>query len=158
MNTVEQWAATICLAVLAAALVEYLTPGKQMQPVLRFVLGIFLLYAMVSPLREGLHSWDFSSQSIWTESRLPATVERQVREAVEQNLTASIAEALYASGIRVKNVAVEMDIAEDGGIEINQITVYLPSEEMARGAEIEAELEKTLGLETEVEPYGGGEP
>ncbi len=155
MNEIRGWAAMICMAALAVALLQFLVPGKGSQPAMRMVLGAFLVCAMLSPFRNGIPDFDFSAVYEEVDTGISDVVQEQFYEAAERNIRSVVAQTLYESGILCKNIELFMDTDGNNGIVINKVVVYLSAEDAARGEEIEADLEEVLGLETEVAAYGG---
>ena len=50
MNGIKEWSAILCLAALASCMLEMIIPSGRMEKIMRFVLGGFLLCAMISPI------------------------------------------------------------------------------------------------------------
>lgn len=48
MNGIKEWSAILCLAALASCMLEMIIPSGRMEKIMRFVLGGFLLCAMIS--------------------------------------------------------------------------------------------------------------
>ena len=51
MGAVREWSAAICLAALAAALLQGLAPSGAMERMVKLVLGAFVLCALAMPLK-----------------------------------------------------------------------------------------------------------
>ena len=49
MNAVYQWATVVCLAAIVGAMIELITPIGRMEKMVRFVLGAFMICAMIAP-------------------------------------------------------------------------------------------------------------
>ena len=84
-----------------------------------FVLGIF------TPLSRGAAefqpNWDCAAEL--TENSLAETAEQETLRCAAGNLEESLAAMLRQNGIPDARVQVEMNIAEDNSIEIEQVTV-----------------------------------
>lgn len=159
MSTIREWATVICMAALAASVLQYLSPGGGMERMLRFVLGAFLLCGILSPFGKGMPVLEFdlpASASVAQDGQqFKDAVDRQFYEAARNGISSVVAGELYKMGIKCENVDLMMDTNEDSSIVINKVAVTLPAEYANRCAEAEAGLEKVLGLKTEVTAYGG---
>ena len=157
MSSVQNWAAALCVAAFASALLQYLSPGGTMEKVFRLVLGAFVLCGLLSPLTdvlptiaESLPAWSESSpQSEFTQS-----VDDQILQSAKANLEQVIAGQLYTMGYSWENIEIFMDMAADGSIVINKVAVTL-SDPVADCTEVSGRLEKVTGLKMEVTAYGG---
>lgn len=159
MSAIREWATVICMAALAASILQYLSPSGGMERMLRFVLGAFLLCGILLPFGKGLPDLEFDIQASASVSQdgqqFKDAVDRQFYEAAKNGITSVVAGDLYKMGIKCENVDLMMDTNEDNSIVINKVAVTLPAEFANRCAEAEAGLEKVLGLKTEVTAYGG---
>lgn len=159
MSGVREWAVVICMSVLAAALIQYFSPGGSMEKMLRLILGAFFICAFLFPLGNTLPQMALEVQASAEPAQIPEEfaeeVDRQREEAVKSSLTSLVVKELFQIGINCENVVCNMDTNEDGSIVINKVVVTLPTEYKDRCEEVSTRLEKTLGMETEVTADGG---
>lgn len=160
MKEIRQWTAVICFASLAAALFQNLLPHGGMERMGRFVIGAFLVCAMISPVAKftaGLStaSGSFSSSDEVSEAPVESAVNDQILTESQKSISNLVRAELARNGIQCKNVAVKMDTDASGCISIGKVTVELYGEDAARTAEAKEILEKELGLETEVTAHDG---
>lgn len=152
MNGIREWSAVLCMAALAAAIVQYLLPGGAMDKIVRLVLGAFLICSILIPLHKIIPelSMELSAVSQERDSRdFQDTVNAQICSAAGDSIRNLVITELADNQIQCKNVAVMMDTKEDGSIVISKVVVTL-DEDAERCAEVQARLEKKLELKTEV--------
>ncbi|MCI1964691.1 MAG: stage III sporulation protein AF [Oscillospiraceae bacterium] len=154
MSGVKEWATIICLAALSAAMLQSLVPNGSMERMAKFVIGAFIICALISPLskavpqmRAGLEMRD---QPVPENQRLNSAVDRQYEDAARQSIIGLVHSECKGMGINCKNVQVMMDTDENGRISINKVMVTIHGAAVPGCAGVSAALEKTLGIQTEV--------
>lgn len=154
MSGVKEWATVICLAALSAAMLQSLVPTGSMERMSKFVIGAFIICALISPLskavpqiRAGLETNNRPAQE---NKRLNSTVDRQFKDAARESITGLVQAELKQMGINCKNVQVIMDTDETGSISINKVIVTIEGKAGSGRAGVSSALEKTLGIQTEV--------
>lgn len=154
MNGIREWSTVVCLAALAAAMLQSMIPNGSMERMAKFVIGAFVICAMIVPISRALPQIRFSlnqsSARIQNSGRLSSEVEKQYREAARQSITGLVNSELGRMGIKCKNVQVFMDTDENGSISISKVIVTIAKESAAGRAGISSALQKTLGIQTEV--------
>ncbi|XOQ44413.1 MAG: Stage III sporulation protein AF [Clostridium sp.] len=154
MSGIREWAMVICLAALSAAMLQSLVPSGSMERMAKFVIGAFIICALISPISRAAPQ---INAMLKTEGRpaeenkmLNSTVNEQFEEAARQSIIGLVQSELKRMGIFCKNVQVIMDTNDNGSISINKVIVTLDREEVSGHADVSSELEKTLGIKTEV--------
>lgn len=153
MNAVKEWSAAICMAALVAAMLQGLVPGGSMERMIKFVIGAFVICALIVPLAKIAPKISMNVQenvSSPVNSQLEGTVEKQLSSAAKESITNLVVSELNNIGIKCKNVNVIMDTNEDGSISINKVVVILAKGSGTVCEKVSARLEKTLGLKMEV--------
>ena len=153
MDTIKQWAVCLCSAVLAAGIIMMLAPEGGTKKILKTVVSIFVLCGIIAPAANlsGIH---FSVSDKPQEAAqvnadsLQAAVNQQILTASEENIKKITIDALIAGGINPKTVFVNMDIAEDNSIIINQLDIVLDNAQNQQ--EAEHIINKTMGLECRI--------
>ena len=64
MEQITQWATAICIVAVACSLIEMLAPSSEASKMMNFVLGLFLIVAVLLPVANSLKSGDFSFDKI----------------------------------------------------------------------------------------------
>ena len=160
MNAVREWSTAICLAALVAALAQGLAPGGAMERMEKFVIGAFIVCALVAPISRAVPRLSLAlkgggSRAGNSSSRLEETVDSQVRSAARKSISNLVASELARKNLKCKNVRVDMDTNAQGSISITKVTVTLDAKDAARCREAQEALTKTLGIQTEVLSNGG---
>jgi len=149
MNEISVFAKSLCMLVFICAILEELYPKGSMEKISRFLLSVFILVSLISPIKKLIES-DFSFLSIketissFSFSSLDDEIVKEASKSIE-NLAAK---ELIKENIDFKNITVKMDITESGGISIDKIIVNLKDYENALLAKYT--LEEALNIKTEV--------
>ena len=86
MNGIKEWSAILCLAALASCMLEMIIPSGRMEKIMRFVLGGFLLCAMISPISNlDFHFPDLEVSDSSQAQSFSAHFEQQVVDAARAN-------------------------------------------------------------------------
>ena len=154
MNGIREWSAVVCLSALAASMLQSLIPNGSMERMAKFVIGAFVICAMIAPvskalpqIRAGLNQ---NAARMESGGRLNSEVERQYRDAAQRSIAGLVTSELGRMGVKCKNVRVIMDTEENGSISINKVIVTVGKESVAGRAGVKSALEKALGIQTEV--------
>lgn len=153
MNGIREWTTVICLAAVSAAMLQSLVPNGSMERMAKFVIGAFVICALISPLSKALPQIGAAlkdSGTVQESTRLQSTVEEQTRSAAKASITNLVAAELSSIHMKCKNVDVVMDTNESGSISITKVIVVLDKENTAGCQKAAAWLEKELGLKMEV--------
>lgn len=158
MKGIREWATIICLAALAAAMLQSLVPNGSMERMAKFVIGAFVICALISPLTKVIPQLNLNLKADRQPSgntKLESTMDNQIQSAAEQSITNLVTAQLNSMHIKCKNVTVNMDTNENGSISISKVIVVLQKENAADCQKASASLEKSLGLKMEVVSDGG---
>lgn len=156
MSGIYEWATVVCLAALTGALVELLTPSGKMEKMVRFVLGAFMICAILTPLTgtAAKITFDLSGNPASIQQD-PAVFQKkldaQIGEAASQNVRDLAVEYLEQEGIRTQKIEVLMDTSGKDSISINKLIVHLGTEQSIGKSKAKQVLEEKLGLPVEVE-------
>lgn len=157
MSAVREWSAAICMAVLAAAMLQTLVPGGSMERMVKFVIGAFVICALIAPVSKivpqiSLDLRDYGKAQ--PNAQLQSTVDGQVAAAAQESVYNLVVAELSRIDIKCENVTVMMDTREDGRISINKVVVKLAKGYSAECRKASDYLQKELGLKTEVTADG----
>lgn len=152
MNTVQQWTACVCLAVLAVSLLQHFLPEGALRRMAELTAGAFLLASFLTPLLKSTPdlSFLFSFQTEASYDHLSDTVERQQEDAVRESIASLVAAELAREGIPCEGIEVFVNTEEDKSISINKIAVTLPADSSSACDRAAAVLFSSLGLKAEV--------
>lgn len=153
MNGVREWSTAICMAALVAAMMQSLVPNGSMERMVRFVIGAFIICALIVPITKIVPQISVTLQksaSTQDNTQFKGTVEKQLYTAAQQSITNLVVAELNNMNIKCENVNVIMDTNEDGSISINKVVVILAKGYGTDRQKALAQLEKTLGVKMEV--------
>ena len=152
IEMLKAWAVTLCAGAVVAALAKMLIPSGKMVKMFQMVLGVFFLCCLISPflsmrgLSLNLDVSSFQEEVAQTSGQLADQVNAQIRSQIEKRISALAQESLDALQVRPKKITVDMDIAEDGGISMKQVTVLLTEKDASKKEAVGTALQSALGL------------
>lgn len=149
MTGVREWSVILCLSALASCMLEMIIPSGRIEKIMRFVLGGFLLCAMISPLQN--LNFQFPSLDISGSEQVQGfsvKFERQVVNAAKDNVEALVGQRLREAQIPYKKVEAVMDTSSSDSIGISKLIVTTddPEDKIL----IQKYLEEKLQIQTEV--------
>ena len=115
----------MAMAVATTNIIPKQTSSAKFDRQLRLLLASVFVLGIFTPLSRGAAefqpNWDCAAEL--TENSLAETAEQETLRCAAGNLEESLAAMLRQNGIPDARVQVEMNIAEDNSIEIEQVTV-----------------------------------
>ena len=149
MNGIKEWSAILCLAALASCMLEMIIPSGRMEKIMRFVLGGFLLCAMISPISNlDFHFPDLEVSGSSQAQSFSAHFEQQVVDAARDNVEGLVGQKLREAQIPYKKVEAVMDTSSSDSIGISKLIVTTDNPEDK--IRIQKYLEEHLQIQTEV--------
>lgn len=123
MDALRAWTLSVCLACVAAGILQHLAAGKGREPVIKLVLSLYILVTALAPLRQWraiLPELDLQGDT------LPAAASIDTRrlalDSAEESLARSLEQALAGAGLDC-GVRVELQVSDDRA-EIARVTLY----------------------------------
>lgn len=160
MGGFQSWAISVCFTVIAAAILQYISPNGAMERVMKLVLSAFVLYGIMMPIislvpqiSSGFNGFIDMEQSKQTVD-LTDTVNSQIHTAASSGIKNIVTVELAKKGVNCKNVELIMDTNRDNSISISKVLVTVSGATMSSGV-LEQQLDGVLGLKTEVTIHGG---
>ena len=154
MSAVREWAQIICFAVLACTILENLLPAGNMQKMMRFVFGLFLICAIITPafrLKEKItlknNRPQHAHQEIYEFSQKLGEQEVEIAAEKLKNLAV---QTLAEIDVQAEKIDVFMDTREPDSISIVKLKVYLNRKDKQKKEEVRRRLEEKLGLTIQV--------
>ena len=129
MSGVQSWAISVCFTVIAASILQYLSPNGAMERVI---------------------DTEQPNQSV----DLTDTVNSQIHTAASSGIQSIVTVELAKKGVNCENVELIMDTNEDNSISISKVLVTVSGATMSQDV-LEQQLNSVLGLQTEVTIHGG---
>lgn len=155
MSSIQGWAVSLALAAVCGTVLELISPSGTMEKMVRFVLGAFMICALIVPVAEnaGKISFEFQSETPREEalSEFKEQTENQALALAAENITFLAGQVLENNRITPQKIEVIMDTSDKGNISFIRLYVRLSAEDEERKQEVKELLEKELGLETEIQ-------
>lgn len=149
MDGFRQWAMAVCTAAVVGALLQMLFPDSGLGRQGRLVLPCLFLCVLLSPVTRGLNDVklpDFTAEKPLDSGGLAVRMQQQMVVQVNQKLEEMLRQSFDKFGWEVKKVVTDMDIREDGSIDMGQITVYVDEATARRAVQVGQVAEKRLGM------------
>lgn len=132
MKEIGTIVAVICVCSVASSLVDLVAPKGSTQKLLHTVLGVFILCGMIVPIKNLVLNFDTNVNiPIETES-ITEYADDAYNQAVvletKINLQTSLSSYLQSKNIKVDDVNIELEFYDDGGIYIENISIYISKE------------------------------
>lgn len=157
MDGIKGWAAALCVAAIGCALMQMLAPKDGMGKIFKLMLGAFFLCCMTMPLLQlrSISGLDIGS--------LPSEV---TTSCCRKRWTPSFAarwkprsdswrrRRSKAAASKQEKIAVTTDTSEDGGIYIQQVTIYLDKQNKPKALAAREVLEQQLGVSVVLDATG----
>lgn len=148
MDALRGWTLSVCLACVAAGIVQHLTAAKSKEPVIKLVLSLYILITALAPLKQ----WSVSTADFLPQDALAATAPIDTQSlaviGAGEALSQTLDEAFTREGLICQ---VEMELfAADGQVQVQRVTVTGEVDEnTARGI-----VRQELGAEVPVSVAG----
>ena len=153
MDSLKQWAVAVCAAAVVCTLLRHLFPDSLLGQQGRMLLPCLFLCVLLSPISSlfsDVKLPDFTAENTANAADLTARMRQQVTAQVNATLLSMVNQSLDGYGWSAKKVVADMDIAEDGSIEMGQIVLYVDEEVARRATAVRQVAEKRLGTTVEV--------
>lgn len=146
MEVLRSWALAVCAAAVLCTLSARLFPENSLGQQGRMLLPCLFLLAVFAPLPSVTVSIpETSTQAVEDTQALKARMQQQTVTTVNKSLLAMANQALGSYGVQAKKVVADINIAEDGCINMGQITVYIDKETLNMAAAVRQVVEHRLG-------------
>ncbi|HNW04730.1 MAG TPA: stage III sporulation protein AF [Oscillospiraceae bacterium] len=154
MESLADWALSLCATGVAVFLCEILLPDGNIAKIFKIAASVFFLSAILSPLLSGLGAGEFSGLG-GTDYAPSDTAQRAVESAVisgfRSNLESELLAGLQRAGIPASGVEAKVSLKEDGvTLAVDSVTVRLPNAEAADPAAVTKAVLELSGVEPEI--------
>ena len=154
MKEIQQWSALICLTSIICIIIELILPPGKMEKTMQMVLGLFMLCAVISPIKNIFKlKFDFaySKQNIINEKLdFLNGINSQIESIAQDNIRNIVVENLKDIKIHPKKVEIFMDTNQDNCISIIKCKIFLKKEDLELANKAKSMIENKLKIETEV--------
>ena len=151
MENIRNWAFSLCVSAICGSLLNMLLPEGSGQKTFKFVLCIFLLCVILSPLKD----IDFPDyNNIFIKSEYVAAKDdnnefiNRSEDFIEEQIKKDTSEILTEYGIDFKDIIVEVNILENQSIDITEFSLFLPKTKDTEN--IKSKIQEKIGISPEV--------
>lgn len=146
MEGLRDWALAVCAAAVLCTLLHRLFPENSLGQQGRLLLPCLFLLAVFAPLpRVTIAVSEWQSHTTVDDGALRARMQQQMTATVNETLLSMANQALASYGVQAKKVVADINITQDGGINMGQITVYIDKETLNMAAAVRQIVEHRLG-------------
>lgn len=153
MQSIRQWAFSVCCAMVACGLAQLLLPKSSMQRMFKLCISVFFLCCLLSPvllqspdLRIEIREYAQEDMQRRAE-RLVEVVERQSDAAAESELRKIVEEKLLQMGINDRRIAIHINTNGQNSAEGILVEITLDEALEPEHDRIWKELSNSLGVE-----------
>ena len=137
MDSVTQWAGGICISCVIVCIVEMLISDTALEKTVRYVLGAFMLCAVIVPVGGFLREISFELGDIGEISDdIPEDIENQRIEYLKSEIKKLILKKIEDENIFPKEVRIDMDIDEDNCISIITADILLEKDDIHKSQKV----------------------
>jgi len=125
MEEIKNWAFSVCCASIAGGILNLLLPEGNVQKIYKTVFCVFFLCIIFSPLSEiKTVKIDFSENENFPEENFHENEFMQnSAEYIQNELVKSVNEILSEENLSAEDISVNVNISEEGSIDINKFAL-----------------------------------
>lgn len=153
MSVISSWAASVCTVAIICALFDMLVPEGNTTKMLNFVLGTFLVVAIIIPFVDIVKSGSFKVDDIrFDDSNYTLTQQNEdlTLEVGKSTIENIIAKVLQEKNIAYKKIVINMDSSTNKSIDIIRAEIYINSTNRNRLVEIQSIVKEQTGITPEL--------
>ena len=119
----SNWAKDICLAVVVISILEMILPNNKSKKYVKMVMGVYLLFTMISPFVKNSKNLDLENMNIYedimtsseqTENEIDQTsMDKRLNQIYKEELEKDIKEKLENKGYIINSCKVEVELKEN---------------------------------------------
>lgn len=144
IEILSSWAKGLGLTIVIVSIFEMLLPNNNSKKYIRMVLGIYVIFNIISPLVKNKEVFSLDNLNLEEYKAVETTVvdqtsmDERIKELYEQELEKDITEKLKEKGYEVTNIKVDAEISNKEESKINKIKLNIKK----RQEEVKEETEK----------------
>lgn len=153
MSAITSWAGAVCAVAVICTLYDMLVPEGNTSKMLNFVLGMFLVVAILIPFANILKSGDFNFKDIEYNSQSFTLTEESddlTLSVGKSTVEKIIAEALQEKEISYKKIVVDMDSSNGNSIDIIRAEIHVTSDYRNQLIDIQNTVKEKTGITPDV--------
>jgi hypothetical protein len=149
MDSVRAYAAAVCVASAAAAIARGLVPTERFEKVMKFLLALFVLCAVIKPIKDlgrALPSLSLPDSSYSSEAEYSEKTEAQLSNEIIKRLE----QGLKNQGTPASKITLRAKFADKGVIMLEGFSITIDTSLKNREAEISKKAEEMVGFSPEI--------
>lgn len=138
----------VCYVSVGICIVQSITDGTRLRSQAGFIMKLVFAVTVTAPIVSGVFNIELPDLSAFDRTDYSYTseiYENELRNQLSENISAVLREQLSSAGITTEKIHTEVNISEDGSININR--VIISTSDFEASAEI---IRGSIGQETEV--------
>lgn len=161
----SNWTKGLGVTIVIVSILEMLLPNNKTKKYIRMVLGVFVIFNIISPLIQNKEKLNLSNLDIenyetvqTTSSADQISMDERIHKLYEEELVKDITKKLEEKGYKVKNARISTTTNDDEELEIRQIQLNIEkSEEVVEEAnetvenKIVTEVQKIKKIDTRIQ-------
>lgn len=157
MQCINSFTISICAVAVLSFIFEILTPNGNMKKIMQFVIAIFVIFSISLPILSGVSKFNFNFLNV-NEGEDYKDISSNVNDLYiktsQSKISKLIDKTLKENQITAENIETNMDINEDGSIDINRIIIYLKKQDEDKALKVKNIIKQELNLNCEIEISG----
>ena len=131
IEILSSWAKGLGLTIVIVSIFEMLLPNNNSKKYIRMVLGIYVIFNIISPLVKNKEVFSLDNLNLDNYQTVETTVvdqtsmDERIKELYEQELEKDITKKLKEKGYEVTNVKVDAEISNEEESKINKIKLNI---------------------------------
>ena len=157
----NSWAKGLGVTIVVVSILEMLLPNNKTKKYIRMVLGIFVIFNIISPFVQNkevfnVENFDFGDyEAVETTSVNQMSMDARIQELYEEELEKDIEEKLKEQGYEVTTIKVTVDISKEDEEQISKIKLKAQKTEKEQVDEqienkIVTEIQKIKEIDTSI--------
>ncbi len=147
MNTLSSWAIGVSVCAVLSCLVELTVINTRLEKVIRFVVGAFMICAMILPLggiKNDLLQLEFNSV---LNTELPENLSAQQKELLQSEIAKLVRKTLKDGGITPSKTEIDMDINDENCISMITAKVELERADLYKARQVKEMIAQKLSID-----------
>lgn len=154
MEIIRQWAVSICFAAVVCAVVMMIVPPGSTEKVFRITVSAFFICCAVLPIINNFSDINLELNQSFEQNEdlaidITQKMDEQIIREIEEQLSKSAQEIFNMYNCDA-NAEFSVIANEDRQVKVNQIKVYIPSDEVDKAQMIANEFLDTYGCSPEI--------
>ena len=150
METIKQIALSVCITAVISSILFIIVPSGHFEKVLKLVVGIYVIYCIVTPVLKLKSDFSVDTGKIPSGSSSTTNQEilnnslNQLRDIMKLKMEKDLEQNLLEKGIKAKSITININMDDPQNIKINSIQIKLGAE--GRSQEVTSIVKEMYGI------------